>query len=225
MRKNLFNFTLLLTLVVILCSGLPAWGIDYKITKVVEIGPADPVPFIGPLKWSPDGQWISYFHKGYLMLSDTLGQSHQVCKMEMMPWKYEWLSNNEIVIHSKISRNGQSHFKLSIIDISTEGENIIIDKTESWQDQVEKDLPSYDGPRKTLEGNVLYLAKNKSGIKAYLVAGKYGNSQESLNLNDNHIISWGEDGLYVVRTDFNDSIKIACFAVDLQRIPFLFVRL
>ena len=91
MRKNLFNFTLLLTLVVILCSGLPAWGIDYKITKVVEIGPADEGFMSWPLRWSPDGKWLAYFHNGYLTLSDTLGNSHQVKKIDFFPRRYEWI--------------------------------------------------------------------------------------------------------------------------------------
>ena len=79
---NLIVMSLLLGI----CWGLigcSASAGDYTIEKVVEIGPADWVPFLGPIRWSPDGTIISYFSQEYLMISDTLGNKRQVIRVDM----------------------------------------------------------------------------------------------------------------------------------------------
>lgn len=71
----------------------PLFAADFEITKVIEVSPADSVPFMWPVKWSPDGTMISYFSKGYTMISDTLENTYQVRKVESLPRVYEWASD------------------------------------------------------------------------------------------------------------------------------------
>ena len=208
MRKKSSIFTLLLTLVVILCSGLPAWGIDYAITKVVEIGPADWVPMQGPLKWSPDGNWIAYYHDGWLMLSDTLGKSRQIWRYKYGPHLQEWLSNEEIIVREWDPEYGQTRHKISIIDLRTGDENILIEETQPWKGARKGQFNEYEGPGRTVEGNIYYAIKKGNDIRAILPKPKSSVSQKSLNSEDNHVVRWSKSGIYLVRCDFKDSTRL-----------------
>ena len=208
MKSNLSFFRLLIIALAIFMIHSTTFALDYKITKVVEIGPADWVPFIGPLKWSPDGQWISYFHDGYLMLSDTLGTSHRVRKVEMMPMKYEWLSNNEIILYQKAFISGGKTIKLSIIDLEEGKEETIVEQTTKFRDEIPGKYTDYDGPRRTVEGNVYYTSEKKPEVKTIIPKSKYQVSSIALSQEANHILRDGTDGFYLVRTDFGDSLRI-----------------
>ncbi len=85
----------------IITAGTATSG-GFKVAKVIEVGPAAWVPFSGPLRWSPDGTKLAYFAHNYLMISDTLGNSRQVMKVDsgITPHRLEWVSNDEIAVNT-----------------------------------------------------------------------------------------------------------------------------
>ena len=218
MRKKSSIFTLLLTLVVILCSGLPAWGIDYEITKVVEIGPADEGFMSWPLRWSPDGKWLAYFHNGYLTLSDTLGNSHQAKKIDFFPRRYEWISNEEIVGYFDEGYASDSAWqKIIRIDIETGADTVL---EQYMRYKYYHDLTgttAFHGPWRTVGGNVYYDFYKYQGsfIKSgYIEEKRWALSAKGRKLTDNdkkldRVLRWGKDGLYKVALDNSDSARIA----------------
>ena len=214
MRKNLFNFTLLLTLVVILCSGLPAWGIDYKITKVVEIGPAAEGFMSWPLRWSPDGKWLAYFRSDTLMLSDTLGNSHAVKAMNLFPSRFEWLSNEEIVGYFDEGYNIDSSRQLLMqIDVTT-GADTIIEKYVRYDHR--GNAQWFQGPWRTVKGNVYYdygerfgPSKTDKSEERRWVNSRKGKKLTETDKKTDYILHWGKDGLYKVTIDGLDSTRIS----------------
>ncbi|MCX6827813.1 MAG: hypothetical protein NT002_00800 [candidate division Zixibacteria bacterium] len=188
--------------------GCSASAGDYTIEKVVEIGPADWVPFLWPIKWSPDGTKISYFYNGYLMISDTLGHSRQAWKVNTFPLKYEWLSNDEIFVHQRFLGGNRTIVRLSIVDINTGQERVLVDNTPLDSNMSAVQEVEVYGPERTVEGNVYYTDKKVAGKSAIIPQSKFGPSNKTTSASDNHILSWGNDGLYMVRADMQDSTRI-----------------
>jgi hypothetical protein len=197
-----------MVILALVLAGAPAKALDYEITKVVEIGPADWVPMQGPLKWSPDGQWLAYFHDGWLMLSDTLGKSRKIWESEFGPHLMEWLSNEEIIVREWDPGYGQTRHKISIIDLKTGGEEILLEETQPWKGAKKGQFNEYEGPRRTVEGNVYYTIKKGDDIRAVLPRPKSDMPEKSLSIEDNHIVHWDKAAIYKVRCDFKDSIRL-----------------
>jgi hypothetical protein len=187
---------------------VPLLAADFEITKVIEVGPADRVPFIQPIKWSPDGTRLSYFKDNWLMISDTLGRTQPVYQSTMFPQRYEWLSENEIVLLQLGRLKGGKATKMSIIDLKTGQEDIIVDKKEKFREADENDSTFYYGPRVSIEGNVYYTIEKISGKRKIIPGSKYLAKDESEILSNNHFLSWGEDGVYKIRLDHTDSARI-----------------
>ncbi|MEP0829258.1 MAG: hypothetical protein HRF51_12120 [bacterium] len=186
----------------------PLFAADFEITKVIEIGPADRVPFIQPIKWSPDGTKLSYFKDSWLMISDTLGYSLPVYEATMFPQRYEWLSDNEIVLLQLGRLKGGKATKLSIIDLKTGQEEIVIDKKEKFKEADENDSTFFDGPRVSIEGNIYYNMEKRKRTKSGIPKSKYASKNDAEILTTNHYLSWGSDGLYKVKLDRSDSVRI-----------------
>ncbi|MCX6829683.1 MAG: hypothetical protein NT002_10445 [candidate division Zixibacteria bacterium] len=217
-------------IVICLLLGI-CWGLigcsasagDYTIEKVIEIGPADWVPFLWPIKWSPDGTKISYFSRGYLMISDTLGNTRQVKNVDMLPFRYEWVSDKEIAITFKgREKGGAIPYRLSLLDIENGQETILeqFDRNGVGDDSIM--VTNFEGPFKTLEGTVCYnIAKRryegsgdyrkatdqKSTLVPIISRTKTTSSQKSMS--NDHFVRWGTTGLYYVNADASDSVRIA----------------
>ncbi len=65
MKQGLIILLLAFTLVALSSINHYCQAQEFKVDKVIEIGPADWVPLSWPIKWSPDGTKISYFSQGY----------------------------------------------------------------------------------------------------------------------------------------------------------------
>jgi hypothetical protein len=206
------NFSLIVIgLLLGICWGLigcSASAGDYTIEKVVEIGPADWVPTYMPLKWSPDGTKLAYFHDRFLYISDTLGNSRQVKGIDIPLHQYEWLSNTEIIL-SPSSRDSRSAGQMIVINTDSASE-------ESIEEYIRKRFPEstckvrdFDGPTRTVEGNVYFrvVTDDNRSIRFVEDPKKFG--AKSLSAADNHFVRWGTDALYMVNCDRSDSMRIA----------------
>ncbi len=200
---------IILFILLLLVFPNASFALDYKITEVIEIGEADFVPFLGPLKWSPDGTKLAFFKDGILKISDTLGKVSEVTKLEVAPHKYDWISNEKIAVHFRIfpGPSIQTQEKLVLVDVSTGKLSIIheFDTAPGYRKEPGKTTSS--GPYETVEGNKFYLyttynpksGKTKVERKSFL-------EEKAESLKNNHILRWGDDGLYKVKLDESDSV-------------------
>ena len=217
---NLIVMSLLLGI----CWGLigcSASAGDYTIEKVVEIGPADWVPFLGPIRWSPDGTIISYFSQGYLMISDTLGNKRQVIRVDMLPYRYEWLTDTELVISLQSPIDHGTNRRLTRINVMTGQERIIYDKNVDFRDTID-----YRAVYLSFEGALYYtqeiITPQHKVEHNFLIAPTDSIIDTAAIMASNHFYRWGEDGLYRIRLDLLDSMRVGAmpytnlFRVDIS---------
>ena len=179
-------------------------GAGYEITKVIEVGPLNRSPMIGPMKWSPDGNQVAYFAFDYLMLTDTLGKAKQVCKLDGNRRRFEWLSDREVLICTRQEYEDTIQYKLVQVDVTTGDQSVIRQYRKGLGQYAGPDQTPFNGPYLTVEGNVYYFASDKSPKKMLLPTGKYGKRADPTS---NSVYRMGSDGLYVVRVDGQDSVK------------------
>lgn len=199
-----------LTFVLIIASTSVADG--YKITNVIEVGPAARIPFIGPLKWSPDGTKLAYFAHDQLMITDTLGNSSAVAKIEQEPRRFEWVSDDEIAIMLVDRQSGgPTNYALTAIDISN-GQARIVDQFVRRRDFGVGDV-FIEGPFLSLEGNAYYIHKVFVDGFVRTPLGRRGMSVDELRLLGakgaaDHVLRWDSLGLYRVTLSGTDSLRI-----------------
>lgn len=199
-----------LTLVLIITTTSVAGG--YEITNVIEVGPAARIPFIGPLKWSPDGTRLAYFAHDQLMITDTLGNSSSVAKMEQQPRRFEWISDDEIAIMLvQRQSGGSSTYALTVFDVKI-GQARIVDQFVRRRDFGVGDV-FLDGPFRSLEGNAYYIHKVLVDGFVETPLGRHGKSVDELRLLGakgaaDHVLRWDSLGLYRVTLSGTDSLRI-----------------
>ncbi|MCP4705752.1 MAG: hypothetical protein GY865_14225 [candidate division Zixibacteria bacterium] len=202
----------------LLFSGL-SFAADYEITKIINIGPAGG-PMLGPIKWSPDGTKLSFFrdYNKTLYISDTLGNTQKITSLEISAARYEWLSNDEIII--TLRDWNADYDRLVKVDIHNAYVTILKEFTGDINASLDDLKNSFDGPRKTVNGNVYYRTNTERPSLRHLRGAErispivipegvnLRNDVNKLPLTD-YISKWGEDGLYLVNTNLTDSQKIA----------------
>ena len=199
--------TLKLLLIPLLLCASAVSAIDWEITKIVEVGPARWTSGSRPLKFSPDGTLLAYFDKWNLVLSDTLGVTHVVSNLQMQPRKFEWLNNEELVV-LLFERRGRSEYRRLIrIDISTGITEIIREHTRPPYGQ-QQTSPFIKGPSLSIEGNLFFEEKWKGSISPILVQSAKAETTQQTAAAENHILRWGKDGLYSIRIDLADSVRL-----------------
>lgn len=205
-----------------------SFGTSYKVTKVIEVGPAASVPYVGgPLKWSPDGTMLAYFANNYLMISDTLGNSREVWKIDIgiTPRRFEWASNDKVAINLPRHRASDSalYKTITVVDINTGQDEIVVSDQPGALKPVggRTGRTFFEGPFLSLEGNAYYMIKTCTGSSKETPDGR-GRGAETIDeahwffpdkapaLEDNHFIRWYlEEGLYEIALTGNDSTRIA----------------
>jgi len=209
----------LVTILLVTCSLLIADG--YKVTKVVEVGPAAWIPFTGPIKWSPDGENIAYFANNYLMISDTLGIRQEILYIDsgITPRRFEWVSDEDIAINLPKYTELDSNFINSIILVNISNKQVT--SIAEWYDVSRSPGNTfYEGPFLSLEGNAYYLQKTTTGRTKIAPSGRsqvaetIDNAQwllpeKSSFDKDNHCVRWFLDsGLYKIDLFGKDSTRI-----------------
>ena len=196
-------------------------GAGYKVTRVVEVGPAVGLACGGAVKWSPDGTRVAYFANNYLMVSDTLGNSRQVAPISsgLYPMRAEWVSDNEFAVNLGDRLNTDSAlYRLVVYNVLEGSERLV---QECWRTPWSL-LPGhtgYDGPYLTAEGNAYYIDIVISGLEEGTFEDRLRSSvftttklplssSKAAYLQSNHLQVWGEDGLYLVDWSGGDSIRL-----------------
>jgi len=220
-----------LILTLLLLAGLfnsLSYAAGYKVTKVIEVGPAASVPFVGgPLKWSPDGTKLGYFANNYLMISDTLGNSRQVWKIDIgiTPRRFEWVSNDKVAINLPKRRESDSalYKTITLVDVNTGQDEVIVSDQPGALKPVggRTGRTFFEGPFLSLEGNAYYMIKTCTGRSKEIPSGR-GTAPETIDephwffpdkapaLKDNHFIRWYlKEGLYEINLTGSDSTRIA----------------
>jgi hypothetical protein len=223
MKKFVTTFLLVAGLV----HGL-SFAASYKVTKVIEVGPAAQVSYAAPLKWSPDGSMLAFLANNYLMVSDTSGHIREVKAVEIgiTPRRFEWVSNDKVALNlrNRSSSDSALYNTLTVVDINTGLENVIVADTPNakWKPVNRRAGDTFfEGPYLSLEGNAYYLIRTLTGRSKEISNGR-GTAAETIDeahwilpdkapaLGDNHFIRWYlKTGLYEIALTGNDSIRIA----------------
>lgn len=182
----------------------------YRVERVVEIGPGGG-PIVGTMQWSPDGTQLAYFADGYLMVSDTLGNSRQVVKLEGRVRRFVWLDNDRVAVYEEIlaERAGRTA-TINTINIQT-GEHQELDRFvkqpgEGWS-QVTR---SFDGPYLTLEGIAYYATHTgEYGKPARQVTRRLIEYSPGMPQGGLHILRTYPTGVYEIDLLGQDSVKLA----------------
>ncbi|MEW6412537.1 MAG: hypothetical protein AB1483_08705 [Candidatus Zixiibacteriota bacterium] len=202
MRIILFACAVLLSLSAGVCHG-----IDFEITDVINIGPVYAGSMLRPVQWSPDGRWIAYFDGNGLRLADTLGVSRAVVKSDFVPMRFRWLGNKEIVVHQRRKASGtESLDRLVTIDIETGDMRVLEEQGNQSSRSALEDGRLFWGLWQTVEGNAYYRVKEQGRTWIEILPREDG---KIATADRNHILRAGDDGVYLVRTDFQDSTRIS----------------
>jgi hypothetical protein len=193
-------------LLIISSSGLAG---NHEITRLIEVGPASHMPMAQPLKWSPEGNYLSYFFERTLYLADTLGNSKPLRNFNKIVHRFEWLSDNEICLSLQDGKHLDSSVdQMAIYNIETDELSILEEFTRYKFYHDRTGTIYFIGPYKTIEG-VLYYNKTEyfsdswtENIKnSYQIVGEF----ENLDQLDAHIFRWGNGGLYKIDIIHYDS--------------------
>ncbi|SYZ72347.1 hypothetical protein TRIP_C20462 [Candidatus Zixiibacteriota bacterium] len=198
----------ILTFVILIIASAAMAG-KYKIDRLINVAPANWIPKNGPVKFSPDGSQVAFFYRGYLYISDTLGLEHQASlDSTIYPVRYEWLSNDEIILQRQILRNTTAVRRLCVINIDSGEERTILEDVQPVYYGASGDAGSFIGPFLTVEGNPCYILDQPDVFDIIIPTSTFGGRGKSLAEADNHILQWGADGLYLVRADQGDSTRL-----------------
>ncbi len=199
----------LLLIPLLLCTSTVS-GLDFTITSVTEVGPiyTDIYP---AAQWSPDGTMLGFFSGGGFTVSDTLGNVRPAIKHAYLPHRFRWIDNANIVLYSWMHDTGRIvRARLSTFEITTGAETVILDYHRRYRDRWPKDMVTAKGPYTTVEGAAYYWqVLDRQKTFAAVGITKEQTERHGLSLAEQHILTPGEDALYLVRTDGTDSTKIS----------------
>jgi hypothetical protein len=179
-----------------------AFAADIWIEKVIDVGPADPVPMLGPLAWSPDGGSLAYFSRGVLMVTDTLGKSREVVVMRRSPRYFAWIDNMRIAVHQR-SRYPMDSLVSELLVVATEtGTFEQIDRFNNpfyvlWTKQEHY----FDGPFLSAEGSAYYKVVDRQPSKGIV--------ETRLVPLDSDKIEWSKSAISKVSLDDATRIRLA----------------
>jgi hypothetical protein len=198
-------------LLVLMLAAWPCRAIDFTITEIVPVGPYYGGGMYRPAQWSPNGTMLAYFSDGKLLVSDTLGNSRTVTEIELAPHRYVWASDDEIVLFQRTFDTGHVIInRLSRVNIDSGEESVIAQYTRCIGRHPDSGGTVFRGPYKTIEGSAYYRVAEAEAERIRVVQPSTANEEEVAGgQSPQHILRTGEDALYLVRTDQQDSIKIS----------------
>lgn len=178
---------------------------SFEITKIVEVGEASHLSYLGAVKWSPDGSRLAFYSEGSFVIVDTLGNVLNTIPNEKKPKNFEWWSNDELVFEQVLrpKRNESLHtlFKLNI---------------ESTELSTLEEFTSIAGHGK--QATFENLAKNSKGDPCYtkiennqkrIIYSTHSLRQKSSGTNSSEKMVFEEKNgeLLNISNDFKDTLK------------------
>lgn len=197
---------MLLFLVLVAICATSGFGLDFEITKVVELGP---VYSAGkwPLQWSESGEYLAFLSEGHLVLADTLGNIKQVAEIELPPNRFAWTSDSTIIVFQRQLNDGNIYYnRLSSVNINSGEQEILEEFEHRIGDRDYEDIKIFRGPFYSVEGNAYYHVE-EHGIESIQMAPNL--SAEKAAPENNHLLKTHDNAVYLVQVDFQDSIKIS----------------
>ncbi|RKX26270.1 MAG: hypothetical protein DRP45_03955 [Candidatus Zixiibacteriota bacterium] len=140
---------------------------DYEITRVIEVGPAKTAGCAVSVRWSPDGTMLAYFANNHLMISDTLGNSHEVSSIhDLSPYRHEWVSDQDIAVRleDRSRKTDSALNQLILYNIAT-GDEVIMEVYWKTRDFLVPGSEWFEGPFLSLERNAYYRVISATGRK------------------------------------------------------------
>lgn len=202
MRVILCLSVIFLLMVSSLCHAL-----DFEITEVIEVGSIYRGGMLRPAQWSPDGVWLAYFQGQQLMIADSLGRTRSVAATEWVPRRFCWVDNSTIAIYEKLFLSAkESSHRLLKVDIVTGAQVVLEEFTRNTLTRRKNARREFAGPYLTVDGSAYYRVEEQGQGSVHMIP--LGDGQRP-SLRENRILRTGEDALYLVRSDFSDSLKIS----------------
>lgn len=173
---------------------------------IIKVGPIFATSSHDPAKWSPDGTMLGYFNNNVFLTADTLGYSREIAKIDLAPFKFEWISNSSVLAHlrQQTGYNTISH-KLVKIDLADGLISSVVQFANIMHQKDNLDQMVLNGPYKTFEGSTYYEYGSAAKNNIVVVRDNAGGDKSTIE----HVIRTGEDAIYLVNTDQSDSIKIS----------------
>jgi len=169
---------------------------------------------MGPLRWSPDGQYVAYFVDDDLAVYDTIAGITRVHSIEPFVRFFEWATDSEIAVCTN-EEGPQKSIPLgfNVYNIHT-GEVRPFESYPGMPTYPNGQLRGIEGPLRSLEGYAYIITKKrldrpvktKHGDEWYGVDRRY--MFDPALAATNHFLEWGSDGLYRVSLDGADSVLI-----------------
>lgn len=168
-----------------------SFAVDYSITKLIEVESASSAPFLGPLKWSPDGTKLAFFKGKTLMLTDTLGNVTTVKEINGPVHRYEWASNSLLAFHYRTYHGNKGAFsQLVSIDINNKRETVITEYMDGFG-ATEPD--AFRGPLKSHKGSAFYETMGYSAKATGLPQTQrhiIGTTKAAQAITDDFVVPW-----------------------------------
>ncbi|MFH1893007.1 MAG: hypothetical protein ABIK83_10055 [Candidatus Zixiibacteriota bacterium] len=208
------RFLLSIALTALLLSGAIGLALEYKIERVIEVGPGFG-PTVGTVKWSPDGSRLAYCTEKSLAICDTLGVATDKIDLGFAPHRYEWLSDRELIVNQFEVRSGPEVYgRIVRVDL-TDGSISDLEEYSRAPTTSSVGMPeSCQGPWLTVEGNAYYRTNvvwrpNRGPELTHIPQSSYRDPSTSLSPERNHILEWGPDCLYLITGDLSDTVRLA----------------
>lgn len=194
-------------LIILLFCTASAFAADIRIEKVIDVGPADPVPMLGPLAWSPDGGSLAYFCRGVLMVTDTLGNSREIVSIPEVPRRMVWTDESHLALHIVLRCGGDTSLhSLVLVSVADASRELLADFVRTARERSIGGRPYFEGPFRTFEHTPYYVVTEvnaRGGGGASRIVSL--DEAKSVSVQSDHLFRWSTDSLYACLVSGLDS--------------------
>jgi len=196
-----------------ICLALPTYvsATDFQITSVRKLGDATWTIAPGLVKFSPNGNLISYIHSSAIVVSDTAGAIIGEFALDGRMMKYEWIDDSQLVVmENENSRAPNPIRRLALLDLPTNTRRVVREYIRNDQSPLQKSMAFEDlfrtasgsvFTRTVSDGSLLKIDEDGDVIKPA--------SRRGLDMQDSDMeLFWGRGGLFKRRIGGKDSLWV-----------------